>query len=166
MLFDTKRLIVRKLKITDLEEFHELQGNPNVMQFVNPKVGSFQENKLELNRLIGLYNNPENSFQIYAVVLKESLKLIGTVALVKTDEGEDEIGYRFVEKCWGQGFGKEVVPGLISYCKVLGMQQLVAYVAYKNKASIRIIEQNKFEYVKDKYAEDINQLERKYILNL
>ncbi|OIQ35547.1 MAG: hypothetical protein BM563_11895 [Bacteroidetes bacterium MedPE-SWsnd-G1] len=165
VLFETQRLIVRKLILTDLKAFHELQGNPNVMRFVNSKVGDFNENKLELDRLIQFYNKPGNEFQIYAVILKNTQNLIGTVALVKTD-GEEEIGYRFIERLWGNGFGKEIVPALIEHCRKLGISEIVAYVAYMNRASLKIIEQNDFVYEKDSFAEDIDQLERKYRLKL
>ncbi|MDT0552216.1 GNAT family N-acetyltransferase [Urechidicola vernalis] len=165
VLFETQRLIVRKLILTDLKAFHELQGNPNVMRFVNSKVGDFNENKLELDRLIQFYDKPGNEFQIYAVILKNTQNLIGTVALVKMD-GEEEIGYRFIERLWGNGFGKEIVPALIEHCRKLGISEIVAYAAYENKASLKIIEQNDFVYEKDSFAEDIDQLERKYKLKL
>ena len=165
VLFETQRLIVRKLILTDLKAFHELQRNPNVLRFVNSEVGDFNENKLELDRLIQFYDKPGNEFQIYAVILKNTQNLIGTIALVKTD-GEDEIGYRFIERLWGNGFGKEIVPALIEHCRKLGISEIVAYVAYKNRASLKIIEQNDFVYEKDSFAEDIDQLERKYKLKL
>lgn len=165
-IFETDRLRVRKLKTTDLKFFDELQGNPNVMKFVNPKVGNYKENKKELNRLISLYEKKENKFLILAVELKSKNQLIGTVALVRTDENENEIGYRFIERCWEQGFGKEVVPGLIEYCRVSGLSSLVAYASYKNVASLKIIEHNGFSYIKDYFAKDIKQQERKYRLKL
>ena len=165
-LVETERLLVRELKTTDLKFFDELQGNPKVMRFVSSKVGDYKENKQELERLITLYSKTENDFLILAIELKSIEELIGTVALVKTDDGEDEIGYRFIERFWGKGFGKEVVPELIEYCGKLGLTELMAYVSYENKPSLKIIEQNGFIYEKDCFAEDINQLERKYKLKL
>ena len=160
-IFETKQLLVRKLILSDLSDFHELHSNTNVMKFVRPKAMTFEENEKEINDLIQKYDLPNNNFWIYAIELKQQNKLIGTVALIKNDN-EDEIGYRFIESYWGKGFGFEVVEGLLKYCKSTNFEKLVAFAAKENYASTRILEKLKFEYVKDVYAEDLNLEERKF----
>ena len=48
MIFETERLLVRKLVLDDLEAFHEMQSNDNVMQFVDGETKTFEEHLVEL----------------------------------------------------------------------------------------------------------------------
>ena len=52
IIFETQRLIVRKLLLSDLEPFHEMQSNINVLQYVRVKAMTFEENTKELAELI------------------------------------------------------------------------------------------------------------------
>ena len=70
------------------------------MQYVRGKAMTYEENRKELPTLIKKYEDPENDFWIYAVERKEDSNFVGTVALVKDDQDDDEIGYRFLEKYW------------------------------------------------------------------
>ena len=164
-IYETKRLLVRKLVIDDLEAFHEMQGNTNVMRFVKPTVLSYEENKADLKRVIDLYDLPNNDFFIYAIERKEDNAFVGSVALVK-DEGDDEIGYRFLEKYWRLGYGNEVVKGLVAYCKSSGLEKIVAYVAVENVASRKIIENLGFQFIEDTLCKELGIPEKKYKLIL
>ena len=165
MIFETERLIVRKLIIDDLHAFHEMQSNPKVMQFADGEVKSLEAHEIELKDLISKYENPKNDFWIYAIIDKSSKNFVGTVALVK-DGIDDEIGYRFLEKYWGRGFGSEICEGLITYCKSIGIKKIIGYVVDKNIASAKILEKFNFKVIKKFVSEDINLPETKYELKL
>ena len=139
IIFETQRLIVRKLLLSDLESFHEMQSNINVLQYVRVKAMNFEENTKELTELIEKYAHIENDFWIYAVERKLDHKFVGTCALIKDSNKEDEIGYRFLEKYWKLGYGLEICKGIINYCSFLGIPKLIAYVADENNASIKIM---------------------------
>jgi RimJ/RimL family protein N-acetyltransferase len=160
-IFETKRLMVRKLILSDLNRIHKMQSNINVMKYVRPSAMTYEENKHELQKLIKLYDLPKNDFWIYATELKQTKEFIGTVALVKHNS-EDEIGYRFIEDFWGNGFGYEVVEGLLKYCKSIGKEKVVAFAAKENLASTKILEKLNFMYVKDTFAQDLKLEERKF----
>jgi len=102
-IFETEKLSVRKLKLSDFKPFHKMQSNSNVMQYVRGKAMTYQENKEELPKLIEFYGKPDNDFWIYAIERKVDMVFIGTIAFVKDDNKDDEIGYRFLEKYWGKG---------------------------------------------------------------
>ena len=163
LIYETKRLRVRKLRMDDLKSFHKMQSNPNVMRFVKPTVMNYEENKSGLIHLISLYDKPNNDFFIYGVERINDTKFVGSVALVK-DEGDDEIGYRFLEKYWGLGYGSDVVNGLIAYCKKSGFKKLMAYVAIENVASRKIVEGLGFEFVENTFCKDLGIPEKKYCL--
>ena len=164
-IYETERLLVRKLVMDDLEQLYEMQGNANVMRFVKPTVFSYEENKADLKRVIDLYTMANNDFFIYAIERKIDRIFIGSVALVK-DNDDDEIGYRFLEKYWGLGYGSEVVKGLISYSKNIGIEKLIAYVAVENVASRKIIEKLGFHFIEDTMCNELQIPEKKYRLQL
>ena len=166
MIFETNRLCVRKLRIEDFSAFHAMQSNANVMQYVRGSAMTLDENKEELPKLIDFYSKTHNDFWIYAVERKVDATFLGTVALVKDDEDNDEIGYRLLEEFWGYGYGFEIVEGLVKYCKKKGLSKIIACVAIKNIASTKIIEKLGFEFVCDFVSKDLNIPERKFILEL
>lgn len=166
MIFETKRLLVRKLKHSDIEGFFELESNPKVLQYATGEPKNYEESKEDLQQLIKRYDAPKNDFWIYAVENKENGLFIGTVALVKDDEGNDEIGYRFIERFWGNGCATEICEGLIPYCKSIGMKKLIGCVVDVNVASAKILERFGFKEIEKFVSDDIGLPETKYELIL
>ncbi len=166
VIFETKRLRARKLLMSDFEPFHEMHSNVNVMQYVRGKAMTYEENRKELPTLIKKYEDPENDFWIYAVERKEDSNFVGTVALVKDDQDDDEIGYRFLEKYWKNGYGFEITEGLVNHCRKIGISKIIANVVNKNEASTKIIKKLGFDFVGDFVSEDLKLPERKFILQL
>lgn len=165
MIFETERLLIRKLVLSDLDAFHEMESNPKVLQFATGNIKTLEENSKELKELIKKYKTPKNDFWIYAIERKLDKKFVGTVALVK-DNNDDEIGYRFLEKYWNLGYGFEVCKGLITYVQKQGLKTIIAYVVDKNSASVKIIEKLNFKIVKQFISDDLNLPETKYELKL
>lgn len=165
-IFGTDRLRVRRLKIDDFPSFNEMQCNIRVMQFVRGKAMTYQENKEELPRLIEKYEDGSNDFMIYAVERKKDNFFVGTVALVKDKSNDDEIGYRFLEKYWGNGYGFEIAEGLVAYCKKIGIPKLVAFVVNDNEASRKIIKKLGFKFVGESICDNLKLPECKFVLDL
>ncbi|WP_299103849.1 GNAT family N-acetyltransferase [uncultured Tenacibaculum sp.] len=166
MIFETERLVVRKLKQTDIEGFFELESNPKVLQYATGEVKTKKECQTELVELIKKYDKKDNDFWIYTIERKSDLEFIGTLALVKDDEGNDEIGYRFVERFWGNGYATEICEGLIPYCRSIGMKKLIGCVVDVNVASAKILERYGFKEIEKFVSDDIGLPETKYELIL
>ncbi|AUC14305.1 hypothetical protein BTO06_03730 [Tenacibaculum sp. SZ-18] len=166
MIFETERLVIRKLLMKDLESFFELESNPKVLQYATGDVKTLSECENELQKLINKYDKSINDFWIYAIVIKENSRFIGTVALVKDEEGNDEIGYRFIERYWGNGYATEACGGLINYCQEIGIKKLIGNVVKENKASEKILLKYGFQKIKEFVSHDIGLPETKYVLNL
>ncbi len=165
MIFETERLLIRKLNFNDLNAFYELESNPNVLKYATGEVKSLLESKEELVDLIAKYDKPNNDFWIYAIELKLNKKFVGTLALVK-DGKDDEIGYRFLERYWRQGFATEICKNLILFCKQQKMTKIIGYVVDENIASGKILERFNFKPVEKFISKDINLPETKYELIL
>lgn len=164
MIFETERLIVRRLVIDDLRTFHELESAPKVLKYADGELKSFQDNRKELTIIISNYTISENDFWIYAIEKKENNQFLGTVALVKNNL-EDEIGYRFLEKFWGCGFGFEICKGLVSFCRKRGLEKIIGYVVDENVASSKILINNNFKVI-DNFINKETLHETKYELKL
>ena len=100
MLFQTAHLIIRLLELSDYDPFFEMQGNPNVMKFVERKIQTPDECLADLKKLIRHYKEENNGFWVWAVIRKSDNAFIGTGAIIVDEKEEGEIGYRFLEKYW------------------------------------------------------------------
>ena len=151
IIFETSRLVIRQLCQGDLPGFHAMQSNPTVMQYVTGDVATVAENRADLDKCIANYSKPGNDFWVWAVVRKSDHALVGTCAIVGEnivgDNAHDhEIGYRFLESEWGQGYGKEVCHALIDYgMNDLQLPSIVANVDRRNLASVKILDASKLQ---------------------
>lgn len=167
MIFETERLLIRKLTRNDINGFYKLQSNPEVLKYALGEVESFEAIEKDMNSIINRYSIADNNFWIYAIENKVNKQFLGTVALIKDDKGDDEIGYRFIQEFWGKGYGFEVCKGLVLHAKKLKVKKLIAYVIDENLASIKILEKLSFKVVgESKKCVNIKLPETKYELIL
>ena len=163
MLFQTSRLIIRPLQLSDLLPYQKLQGNPNVMLYTGTPVQNAEESKKDLARLIGLYEKPNNDFWIWAIVLKDNNHLVGTCALILEEEKKGEIGYRFLEKYWGNGYASEIVEPLIDYgFSTMKLQTVFATVDVLNIASLKMLDKSQLNFIKEYWNEELQCTDRYY----
>lgn len=162
-LFQTKRLYVRSLRKTDLENFQKLLDHPKVKKFTNGKGILLEEGEPDFEKLLTLSRAKNKSFWVWAVILKESSKFIGTCAVIKNDAGEHEIGYRLMEDYWHKGFGQEIANELIEFaCEEMEIDNLTAYVDKENVASIRILGKSQLNFRKEVFNKDTKSIDYVY----
>lgn len=164
MIIQTERLIIRLLEKKDLEGMYDMHQNPKVMQYVTGDVEDLEGSRKNLQFCIDCYEKPDNDFWIYAIDEKSTGEFIGTLAIIKTEKGEDEIGYRFREKFWGKGFATETMIGSIDYCFThLEYENLYTVADIRNVASIKILEKF-FTFQREFFNEEENCTDREYRL--
>ena len=162
-LFHTKRLNIRPLHSSDIDAFHALQSNEKVMKYTTGRGMTRTENEADLKKIIAHYNDPNNDFWVWVCESASRPIFVGTCAIVGTEDGRFEIGYRFLEAHWGNGYGLEITEGLIEYAFTkMGLNQLIAYVDEANIYSIRVLEQSRFEFVKSFFNVDYGTQDRLY----
>ena len=163
MKFKTKRLIIRKLKETDIDGFYDMQSNPNVMKYIKKHMNR-NESELELQRFINYYTNKNTFFNIWAVEKNLTNEFIGICGVYENDKSEFEIAYRLREKYWEKGFGNEIAKELINYCfEKEKLPEIFAYVRIQNSRSVNILEKE-MEFVTEFYCEKSKSHERLYRL--
>lgn len=164
-IFQTTRLLIRPLRPTDIAPFHEMQGNLNVMRYTTGRAQTEEEDLASLQDCIRKYDEPNNNFRVWAIERKTDQAFVGTVALIVNEEGEDEIGFRLLEKYWGNGYGQEAADALCKYAfEAKNIQTLVAYVFVDNVGSVKILERAGFKLIKEWFNEAYKAMDRLYHL--
>ncbi|MEL7499404.1 MAG: GNAT family N-acetyltransferase [Planctomycetota bacterium] len=149
LVFQTTRLSVRRLEESDFEAFHEMQSDDEVMRYTSGNGFDETENKRQLKACIADYSIPENCFGVWAIVRKSDLQFVGTCAIV-LNKNRPEIGYRFLRKFFGLGYGKEICDGLIEYgIHELSLQEIIAFADIRNVASIKILDRSRLSFIKE-----------------
>lgn len=104
-MIETKRLILRPWREEDAESLFKYAKDPDVGLIAGWPPHTSVKKSLEIIRTV--FNAPE----IYAVVLKETNKPVGSCGIMfsdnpdimDTENGEAEIGYWIGKPYWGQG---------------------------------------------------------------
>lgn len=142
---ETKRLILRSFKEEDLEDFYEYAKNPNI----GPSAGwkphaDIEESKNILNMFL-------EADEVWAVVLKENNKLIGSVGLhkdpLRSAPDVKMLGYVLSEEYWGKGIIVEASVAAINHAfSEMGVNMVSVHHYPFNQKSRRVIEKLGFQY--------------------
>lgn len=146
LILETDRLLLRPLEMGDAEAMFLLDSNPNVHKFLgNHPVKSIDESINYIKNLQNQYKT--NGIGRFAVILKDSGKFIGWCGIKFITEPENdhvnfyEIGYRFLEEYWGNGYAYESAKAWYSFAfKELKVETLYASAHTDNIGSRRILE--------------------------
>lgn len=160
-IFETDRLIIRKLKDSDSDYYYDMMKNPNVMNPIPRKIMSREESDTHLNNFL---NTDENltDVKVWGIEVKHENEFIGLCAFLKNNENEDEIGYRLREQFWGKGFGTEVAKGLIDFgFEKMKLDKITADVSITNLNSVKILEKFMFQS-KEFFNESDKCMDRRY----
>ncbi|MFZ0568634.1 MAG: GNAT family N-acetyltransferase [Nitrososphaeraceae archaeon] len=84
---------------------------------------------------------------------RNNLKFVGTISIKKIDlvNKKADLGYWIGEQYWGRGIATECLKLIIDYAfsAELGLKQLCAYVFPDNKDSIRVLEKNGMNKIRE-----------------
>ncbi|MGA9165925.1 MAG: GNAT family N-acetyltransferase [Nitrososphaeraceae archaeon] len=84
---------------------------------------------------------------------RNNLKFVGTISVKNIDlvNKKADLGYWIGEQYWGRGIATECLKLIIDYAfsAELGLKQLCAYVFPDNKASIRVLEKNGMNKIRE-----------------
>lgn len=141
---ETKRLILRDWEITDLDDYFVFKSNPNVTIPEGSLPKKCKEECIpELRYLIQAKNN-------YALVLKETGKVIGSVGLNEDAEGNKNarnVGFVLDESYWNQGLMTEALIKIIANASAI-VPYLSCGHAEENTKTKHIIEKLGFKHTK------------------
>lgn len=140
------RLLLRPFIESDLEAFFTCCKNPNI----GNNAGWEPHKTLEESREIlhTVFMAQEN---IWAIILKESNMLIGSIGIIPDPKRENPksgmLGYWLDEKQWNQGYMKEAVQAVLTYgFGQLQLNLISAYCYPQNSRSQHVLERSGFLY--------------------
>ena len=166
MVFGTQRLEVKQLSIDNLNDFHRIYGDKEIMGKIPTSIFDLEESKAELLAIIVAYGIAKHRLRVWGVFLRHNHSMIGVCASIGISEQSREIGYRIMKEYWRQGFAKELVNGLINYLRQdSSIEFLTAEVDKNNIASIRILEKNMM-FVKESYDVETERYQYHYVLDV
>lgn len=143
IIAETERLLLRELVDDDLPGLCSVLQDTEVT-YAYERIFSEREIGSWLKRQFQCY--AQDGFGMWAVVLKETGKMIGHAGIsmqVYGDEELPEIGYMFEKAFWHQGFATEAVIACRDYAfAVLGMDTVYSVIRADNAPSRAVARRN------------------------
>jgi RimJ/RimL family protein N-acetyltransferase len=158
IFLETDRLVLRRFTESDVDNLVDLDGDPEVMRFVNggkPRSRDVIRNET-LPRFLHAYERFEG-FGVWAAIERWTGEFVGWFEFYpREDTGPDEVelGYRLCRSAWGKGYAAEGSRALIRKgFTELGVRRVVAETMAVNAASRRVMEKAGLRYVRTFHQE-------------
>jgi [ribosomal protein S5]-alanine N-acetyltransferase len=157
MLFQSSRLYTRFFTMEDLDVFHQLNGDEEVMRYIRtPK--TYEECRVFLEQIIGWYKDVPRNWRV-ALVSKETDLVVGTFSIMPLINTTDQhLGYALLKTHWGKGYATEVAAAGAGYVfDELGYTSITAVTDLENIPSQNVLVKCGFK-VEAEYEENGKRL--------
>ena len=151
---ETDRLVLRRFKEDDLQNFYHYRSNPSVAIYQGWQDYTYEQAINFINsQLTAEINRPDTWVQI-AIENKDNGSLIGDIGVhTLIEPNQVEIGFTLEPSYQNKGFATEALSALIThFFKELKKERLIAIAVEQNLASIKLLE--KLGFKKDKKIEN------------
>lgn len=140
---ESERILLRPITLDDAEDMYEYTSDEETTRFIYEPHKDLNHTK----RVIANYY-AEEPIGKYAVVLKESNKMIGVIEFrVKEDIKSGDLGYTLSRYYWGNGYMTEAGKLILELAfKILGLERVYAAYDVRNPASGRVMERLGMKY--------------------
>lgn len=137
----TKRLLLRPLNISDLENVHKYVSDGENTKYVCALPNQdIEETTMFLSKVTNEWEKDMPGFYEFAIELDRIQ--IGHISIYFDEKHESgEFGWLLNKKYWHNGYATEAAAALKDYIlKNLQMKRLIAHCDYRNIASSRVME--------------------------
>lgn len=150
IMLETQRLSLREFTLSDAPFIYELMNSPLYIENIGDRnIRTVEDAKQFLqDRLINSYQN--NGYGLYAVVLKESGKVIGMSGLVRRENLPNvDIGFGFLPEFIGKGYAYESSKEVMRFAQeYLSLNPILAITSQQNTRSITLLQKLGLEPVR------------------
>mgnify|MGYP000756238636 FL=1 len=142
----TERLLLRPFRESDAEDFFKCCQNPNIGNNAGWKPHGSLEESQEILRSVFISQSG-----IWAIILKEDGRLIGSVGIIPDPKRENPqarmLGYWLDESHWGKGYMTEAVQSVLDYgFNTLQLSLITANCYPHNERSQQVLKRHGFIY--------------------
>ena len=141
-ILETDRLLLRKLKSSDVEAIYAYGSDPAVSEFVTwPTHQTIEDTQQFLDIILSLYENNQAVF--WGIELKEEKRLIGTINFVSWQQNHHvgEIGYVLAQQHWHKGYMTEAAEQVIQFgFEQMELERIQAKCDVENSGSERVMQ--------------------------
>lgn len=145
---NTERLVLRKFKIDDAQNFYDNVGNDEIIDkyVIWNRHKNVEETKELINKWMEDYKN--DYIYRWVVEIKDTKEIIGSISCFKVDINNltCEVGYAYGSKFWNQGYATESLIAVLKYLKEEGFKTVYADHLKLNPASGKVMEKSGMEY--------------------
>lgn len=145
---ETARLYLRPVNYNDATAIYEYACDPEMARYTLwSKHLSLEDSNFFVEQILALY--AAGKAAPWAVILKESKKMIGTTGFVHwhPSHGRAEIGYAIGRKWWGNGYASEAARSVLAFgFTQLNCNRIEAMCNVANTASARVMEKIGMRY--------------------
>lgn len=142
---ETERLILRDWQVSDADDYYEMFKDPDV-QNMGAKICSTYQESLRSVRVLNQCQ------ECWAIVLKNSGVVIGSIWLENRPDSCKEIEYGIAKRYQNNGYVTEAIKRVLEYSFTeLALSSVVAYIYIDNLKSIKVIQKCGFTYVETSY---------------
>jgi [ribosomal protein S5]-alanine N-acetyltransferase len=141
-LMETNRLILRELSEEDYEDIHEFKSDQKVVKYLTWGPNSREQTLHSLKKQIAFQNEENRQIYVLAVVIKNTKKVIGNALFMVRDQDfiTAEIGYFINSNYWKQGYGIEIVNGLLYLgFNTMDIHRIYAVCDAENAGSVNLL---------------------------
>ena len=140
---ESERILLRPFSLEDAEDLYEFTSDEETTRFIYEPYKDLNRAK----RVLANYYLKEPIGK-YAIVLKESNKMIGVIEFrVHEETKSGELGYTLSRHFWGKGYMTEAGELILELAfNVLGLERVFAATDVRNTASARLMSRIGMKY--------------------
>lgn len=159
--FETARLLLRPLKLSDAEALFELNKNPEVHKYLWQTPEKEIEESIKVIEYVQKQYK-ENNIGRFATVLKETGEFIGWTGIKFVNDHVEngntnfyDYGYRLAEPFWNKGYATEATKFWLDFgFSQMNIGKMNAYTHAQNGASNHILEKAGMSLIEDYLDKD------------
>lgn len=146
LIFETERLLLRPLELSDAKAMFEMDNNPIVHKYLWQQPTQTIEETIKVIEYVQR-QYAENKIGRFATILKETGEFIGWTGIKFVNDHVEngntnfyDYGYRLNEKFWNKGYATEATKFWLDYgFKEMKIDKMNAYTHAENGASNRVL---------------------------
>jgi len=166
MILETKRLIIRPIKLDDKNEVFSYRSDRETNKYQGWIPTTLSDVESFIGNISKQINEPGTWFQ-FIIIEKETQKIVGDLGIhfIDRENKQAEIGCTLNKKFQNKGYATESVKRVIDYLfKELNKHRIITSIDPENKNSIRLVERIGFRkeahfveslFINEKWVDDL-----------